>query len=70
MGTKRGPRRCGRPTLTETTRGTAIVTVGVGSMDFLNSLGDWFQVATAAIERFITFLFGSANRRRIRKFGF
>ena len=24
----------------------------------------------AAIERFITFLFGSANRRRIRKFGF
>src|SRR5580704_16719986 len=39
-------------------------------MDFLNVLGDWFQSATAAIERLITRLFGSANRRRIRKFGF
>ena len=29
-------------------------------MDFLNVLGDWFQTATVAIERFITILFGSA----------
>ncbi len=39
-------------------------------MDFFNVLGDWFQTATVAIERFITIVFGSANRRRIRKFGF
>jgi preprotein translocase subunit SecA len=39
-------------------------------MDFLNLLGDWFQSFSAAIERFITKLFGSSNRRRIRKFGF
>jgi preprotein translocase subunit SecA len=39
-------------------------------MDFLNTLGEWFEAATAAIERFITLLFGSSNRRRIRKFGF
>jgi preprotein translocase subunit SecA len=39
-------------------------------MDFLDTLGVWFTSATAAIERFITLLFGSANRRRIRKFGF
>ncbi len=39
-------------------------------MDFLDNLGVWFTSVTAAIERFITLLFGSANRRRIRKFGF
>ena len=39
-------------------------------MDFLSLLGDWFQSFTAAIERFITILFGSSNRRRIRKLGF
>jgi preprotein translocase subunit SecA len=39
-------------------------------MDFLSSIGEWFDAATAAIERFITLLFGSSNRRRIRKFGF
>src|SRR3984957_12719106 len=39
-------------------------------MDFLDRLGDWFTVFTGWIERFITAIFGSSNRRRIRKFGF
>jgi len=39
-------------------------------MDFLSLVGDWFQSFTAGIERFITVLFGSSNRRRIRRFGF
>jgi preprotein translocase subunit SecA len=39
-------------------------------MDFLDRIGDWFQVFTGFIERFITAIFGSSNRRRIRKFGF
>ena len=55
---ERRPRRSGRPTLTGTGRGAAIVTVRVGAMDFLDTLGLWFTSATAAIERFITFLFG------------
>src|SRR6202162_3398885 len=39
-------------------------------MDFLDRIGDWFQVFTGFIERFITAIFGSSNRRRIRKFVF
>jgi preprotein translocase subunit SecA len=39
-------------------------------MDFLDRIGDWFTVFTGWIERFITTIFGSSNRRRIRKFGF
>ena len=39
-------------------------------MDFLDRIGDWFTVFTGVIERVITGIFGSSNRRRIRKFGF
>ena len=39
-------------------------------MEFLDILGDWFEAFTAFIERFVTRIFGSSNRRRIRRFGF
>src|SRR6516162_3829620 len=39
-------------------------------MDFLDRIGDWFTVFTGWIERVITAIFGSSNRRRIRRFGF
>ena len=39
-------------------------------MGFLEKLGDWFMVFTAAIERLITRLFGASNERQIEKIGF
>ncbi|MGE3316204.1 MAG: preprotein translocase subunit SecA, partial [Planctomycetaceae bacterium] len=39
-------------------------------MDFLDNIADWFNSFTAAIERIITRLFGAANEKQIRRFGF
>ncbi len=39
-------------------------------MDFLEKIGDFFIALTAAIERFVTGLFGASNERQIRKLGF
>ncbi|MGC1273564.1 MAG: preprotein translocase subunit SecA [Planctomycetaceae bacterium] len=39
-------------------------------MEFLEKLGDWLTAFTAAIERFLTRLFGSSNERRVRQMGY
>ncbi|MEX2288560.1 MAG: preprotein translocase subunit SecA [Planctomycetaceae bacterium] len=39
-------------------------------MEFLEKIGDWLTAFTAAIERFITRLFGASNERQISKTGF
>ncbi len=39
-------------------------------MEFLEKLGDWFNVLTGFVERLITRFFGSSNERQIREVGF
>ncbi len=39
-------------------------------MEVLDKVGDWFNASTAAVERFITRLFGSSNERRVEQIGF
>src|SRR5262245_55508090 len=39
-------------------------------MEFLEKIGDFFVSLLAAIERFITGLFGASNERMIRRMGF
>src|SRR5688500_7720721 len=39
-------------------------------MEFLDSVGDWFNTATATVERGLTRIFGDSNERQVRKLGF
>jgi preprotein translocase subunit SecA len=39
-------------------------------MEVIEKVGDWFNASTAAVERFITRLFGSSNERRVEQIGF
>ena len=39
-------------------------------MEFLDSVGDWFNSATATVERGLTRIFGASNERQVRKLGF
>ncbi len=39
-------------------------------MEVIDKVGDWFNASTAAVERFITRLFGSSNERRVEQIGF
>ncbi|HTI51939.1 MAG TPA: hypothetical protein VL475_13340, partial [Planctomycetaceae bacterium] len=39
-------------------------------MEFLEKIGDFFIALTAAIERFLTKLFGASNERMMKRLGF
>ncbi len=39
-------------------------------MEVIEKVGDWFNASTAAVERFITRMFGSSNERRVEQIGF
>ena len=39
-------------------------------MEVIEKVGDWFNASTAAVERFITRMFGSSNERRVEQIGY
>lgn len=39
-------------------------------MEVMEKVGDWFNASTAAVERFITRMFGSSNERRVEQIGY